>query len=314
MLSLILNTGIDGLKLGLCYSIVAMGMYIAYTVLDFPDLTADGSFPLGGVIGTILIYRLNFHPVLALLGGFLAGMIAGSVTGILHVKFNISKLLSSIITMTALLSVTLALTKLLTQTGFTTVNFSYTANGFSGLFNDKNTVLQDYQIILILLLTVIIIKILLDLYFKTKSGFMLKATGNNESLVTSLGEDVGKYKILGISIANGLMGLGGALYAQLTRNYDNTSGAGKVVLALASVIIGLAIFSKAKFVKPTTAVIVGAIIYSLCLNFFTILDADGTYLKIMNAACFAVILIVNNYIKKSRVKNAKYLQKGGEPL
>ena len=88
-------------------------------------------------------------------------------------------------------------------------------------------------------------------------------------------------------------------------NYDNTSGSGKVVLALASVIIGLAIFSKAKWVKDTTAVIVGAVIYSLCLNYFTIIDQNGTYLKIMNAACFALILVINNQLKKNRVKAAK---------
>lgn len=308
---LFLNTAIDGLQLGLCYAVVAMGMYIAFSVLDFPDLTADGSFPLGGVVGTILIYRCSFNPVLALLGAFAAGVVAGSITGVLHVKFNISKLLSSIIVMTGLLSVTLALTKFLTKTGFTTVNFSYTANGFDGLFNTGNTVLNDSAVILILAVIVIAVKLLLDGYFKTKSGFMLKATGNNESLVTSLGKDVGFYKILGLAVANGLTALSGALYAQLTRNYDNTSGTGKVVLALASVIIGLAIFSKAKHVKDTTAVIIGAVIYSLCLNYFTVIDSDGTYLKLMNAVCFALILIVNNYIKKNRVKKAKEIS-GGE--
>ena len=133
---------------------------------------------------------------------------------------------------------------------------------------------------------------------------MLKATGDNETLVTSLGKDVGFYKIIGLAIANGLVGFGGALYAQLTLNYDNTCGSGKVVLALASVIIGTAIFSKAKFVKPTTQVIVGAIIYALCLNYFTLVDTNGLYLKLMNAVCFAVILIVNNYLKKSKVKKS----------
>lgn len=329
---LFLNTTVDGIQLGLCYAIVAMGMYIAYSVLDFPDLTTDGSFPLGGVVGTILIYRLSLSPVLALVGAFIVGMAAGTVTGVLHVKFGISKLLSSIIVMTALLSVTLALTKLLTGTGFTTVNFSYTANGFEGLFNKSeitvfgirlfgsgnpnkaNTVLPDGAIIAILGVTVIIIKLLLDLFLKTKAGFMLIATGNNEALVTSLGKSSGFYKILGLAITNGLVALSGALYSQLTRNYDNTSGSGKVVLALASVIIGLAIFSKSQIVKPTTAVIVGAVIYSLCLNYFTILDSDGTYLKIMNAACFAVILIVNNQLKKNRVKtqkNVKPVKDGG---
>lgn len=299
---LFLNTTVDGLQLGLCYAVLALGMYIAYSVLDFPDLTTDGSFPLGGVIGTILIYRLNLSPVLALLGGFIVGAAAGFVTGMLHVKFGINKLLSSIITMTALLSVTLALTKILTGTGVTTANFSYIVNGIDGMFNKGNEIKSELFITVVLLIIAIATKILLDLFFSTKAGFMLIATGNNEHLVTSLGKNCGFYKIEGLMIANGLTALSGASYAQLTINYDNTCGSGKVVLALASVIIGLVIFSKAKHVRPTTAVSVGAIIYSLALNYFTLVDTDGTYLKIMNAACFALILIVNSGIIKTRHK------------
>lgn len=302
---LFFNTTVDGVQLGLCYAIIALGMYIAYSVLDFPDLTTDGTFPLGGVVGTILIYRLGFPPLLALVGSFAAGMVMGALTGIMHVKFGISKLLSGIIVMTALLSITLALTTVLTGNGYTTTNFSYTAYGFGGLFNTEDGVLSEGAVVAILAALVLVIKILLDVFFKTKSGFMLKATGNNETLITYLGKDAGFYKILGLAIANGLVAFGGSLYAQLTMNYDNTSGSGKVVLSLASVIIGLAIFSKAKFVKDTTAVIVGAVIYSLCLNYFTLIDQNGTYLKIMNAACFAVILIINNQLKKNRVKAKK---------
>lgn len=308
---LFLNTTLYGVQLGLCYALIALGMYIAYSVLDFPDLTTDGSFPLGGVVGTILIYRAGFPPLLALIGAFAAGMLTGALTGVLHVKCGISKLLSGIIVMTALLSVTLALTTVLTGTGFTITNFSYTAYGFGGLFNTADGVMKPGMIILILAVIVLAIKLLLDLYFQTRAGFMLTAAGNNETLITYLGKDVGFYKILGLAIANGLVAFGGALYAQLTMNYDNTCGTGKVVLALASVIIGLAIFSRARFVKPTTAVIVGAIIYSLCLNYFTILDPNGTYLKIMNAACFAVILIINNQLKRKRVRNKRPVP-GGE--
>lgn len=305
---LFLNTSIYGIQLGLCYAIVALGMYIAYSILDFPDLTTDGSFPLGGVVGTIFLYNLNLHPIIALIGGFAAGMLSGVLTGVLHVKFNISKLLSGIITMTALLSVTLALTTVLTGTGYSTTNFSYRVYGIDGLFNAGNEVMSSLSIILILFVIVLIAKICLDLFFRSKLGFMLIATGNNEALITSLGKEVGTYKILGLGIANGLVGAAGALYAQLTMNYDNTCGSGKVVLALASVIIGLSVFSKVKFVKPTTAVIVGAIIYSLCLNYFTLIDSNGTYLKIMNAACFALILIVNNALKKKRVKSKKNIE------
>lgn len=308
---LFLNTTVDGLQLGLCYAIIALGMYIAYSVLDFPDLTTDGTFPLGGVVGTILIYNAHLHPLLALLGAFIAGMAMGALTGLLHVKFGISKLLSGIIVMTGLMSVTLALTTVLTGNGFTTTNFSYTAYGFGGVFNSADGgILSEGAVIAILAVLVVAVKLLLDVFFKTKAGFMLTATGNNETLITYLGKDAGFYKVLGLAIANGLVAFGGGLYAQLTMNYDNTSGTGKVVLSLASVIIGLAIFSKAKWVKDTTAVIVGAVIYSLCLNYFTIIDQNGTFLKIMNAACFAVILIVNNQLKKNRIKSKKAVESG----
>lgn len=300
---LFLSTTIDGFQLGLCYAIIALGMYIAYSILDFPDLSTDGTFPLGGVIGTILIYNLHFPPFLALFGGFIAGAVAGAITGVLHVKFKITKLLAGIIVMTALLSVTLTLTAVLNN-GKTTTIIAYQAKNINGMFNKGNSVLNDGLTILILVAIVVAAKIILDLFFKTKFGFMLKATGDNETLVTSLGKDVGVYKIIGLAVTNGLVGFGGALYAQFTRSYDNTCGSGKVVLALASVIIGTAIFSKAKFVKPTTQVIVGAIIYALCLNYFTLVDTNGLYLKLMNAVCFAVILIVNNYLKKSKVKKS----------
>ncbi len=302
---LFLNTTIYGLKLGLCYAVAALGMYIAYSILDFPDLTTDGSFPLGGVISTVVLYRLGFPPLLALAVAFIVGALMGALTGVLHVKFRISKLLSGIIVMTGLLSVTLALTILLTDDGFTVTNFSYVAHDLHGLFNGGNAMMSDGMVLLVLLVVAVVAKILLDLFFQTKMGFMLTATGNNETLVTSLGKNCGSYKVLGLAIANGLVAFSGGLYTQLTMNYDNTSGSGKVVLTLASVIIGLAVFSKAKHVKPTTAVIVGALIYSLCLNYFTLVDPNGTYLKIMNAVCFAVILIANNQIKAVRPRGGK---------
>jgi putative ABC transport system permease protein len=123
---------------------------------------------------------------------------------------------------------------------------------------------------------------------------MLRATGDNEKLVVSLGKDVGNYKILGIALANGFVAVSGALYTHLNMRYDNTSGSGKVVLALASVIIGLAIFSHLRIFKDTTAVIFGSVIYSLCLNYLVLVDPKGIYLKLLNAVLFALILVLND--------------------
>ena len=291
-------TTIDGLQMGLCFAVLALGVYISYSILDFPDLSVDGTFPLGGVCCTVLMLKLGIPALPAVLLSFFAGFAAGAVTGVLHVKFNISKLLSGIIVMTALLSVTLALTMLLTKTGLTTTIFSFRSENLQGVFSGKASQLlgsanRDYMILIIEFVFVIAVKIIIDLFLKTKLGYMLRATGDNETRVVSLGRDSGSYKILGIALANGFVAISGAMYSNLFMQYDNSSGSGKVVMALASVIIGLAVFSKIKFISDTTSVILGAVIYSLCLNYLVLVDTNGIYLKLLNAAMFALILIFN---------------------
>lgn len=294
-------TTIDGLQMGLCFAILALGVYISYSILDFPDLSVDGVFPLGGVCCTILMLKLGMPPLAAIAVSFAFGFLAGIVTGILHVKCKISKLLCGIIVMTALLSVTLALTQLLTRNGMTTTIFSFRSEQLESIFSGTLVDLlgkanRDYMILAIELVLVVAVKVILDLFFKTKLGYMLRATGDNEKLVVSLGKDVGNYKILGLALANGFVAVSGALYANLYNSYDNDSGSGKVVLALASVIIGMAVFSRMRFFKDTTAVIFGAIIYSLCLNYLVLVDSEGIYLKLLNAVMFALILIFNDKI------------------
>lgn len=298
---LFFSTTIDGLQMGLCFAVLALGVYISYSILDFPDLSVDGTFPLGGVFCTILMLRLSIPALPAIILSFLSGLAAGALTGMLHVKFNISKLLSGIIVMTALLSVTLALTKLLTKNGQTTSIFSFRSESIQGLFGVEfftafGTAAKDYIIIAILIVFVIAVKIIIDIFLKTKLGYMLRATGSNEKLVVSLGKNSGNYKILGLALANGFVSVSGALYANLYMQYDNTSGSGKVVMALASVIIGITVFSNIRFIKDTTAVIFGAVIYSLCLNYLVLVDTGGIYLKLLNAVLFAMILIFNDKI------------------
>ena len=138
-MQLFYGTTLDGLQMGLCFAILALGLYISYTILDFPDLSVDGTFPLGGVICTILLYRAGLPPLVAIALSFFVGMAAGAVTGFLHVRFRISNLLSGIIVMTALLSVNLALTTLLTPNGYTTTIFSYRGGNIEGLFSGHLT-------------------------------------------------------------------------------------------------------------------------------------------------------------------------------
>lgn len=136
---LFFGTTIDGLQMGLCFAVIALGVYISYSILDFPDLSVDGTFPLGGVVCTILMLKLGLPPILATFLTFFVGLLAGTITGLLHVKFKISKLLSGIIVMTALLSVNLALTKLLTRNGYTTTIFAYRSENLTGIFDGKLT-------------------------------------------------------------------------------------------------------------------------------------------------------------------------------
>ena len=221
--------------------------------------------------------------------------------------------------MTALISVNLALTKLLSKNGYTIDIFSYPSENLKGLFDDTflerwlGDGAKDYVILIILALIVIALKILVDLFLKTKMGYMLRATGDNEKLVISLGRDAGMYKILGIAIANGFTAVSGALYAQLFNHYDNTSGSGKVVQALTSVIIGLAVFSGLRFMKGTTSVIFGAIFYSLCLNYLVLVDTDGIYLKLWNAVMFMLILIFNEKISGFLTRRSHTEKNGGLP-
>lgn len=315
---LFFKTAVDGLQIGLCFAVLALGVYISYSVLDFPDMSVDGSFPFGGVLSSVLMLRLGLPPILAVVAAFAASAAVGALTGVLHVKFKVGSLLSGIITMTAMLSVNLALTVFLTDNGYTTTIFSYRSKGLEGLFGtelftsaDSNT--RDLLTLGLLFVILIIVKLALDLFLNTDIGYMLRATGDNEKTVVSGGRDPGRYKIIGLALANGLAGISGSLYCQLYMQYDNGSGSGKAVTALASVIIGCALFSGARRIKHTTAVAVGAVIYSLCLNFLTLVDKNGIWLKFMNALLFALILIFNDRISAffRRIRKNKG-QKGGK--
>ena len=292
------------LQQGLCYALVAMGVYITYKILDFPDLTVDSSFPFGGVV-CISLMQVGCPFVIALIMAFLAGATAGLITGLLHVKCKISNLLSGIITMTALLSINLAVSNgrtLIPYSGYTTL---FSNNAFINMFGDDIDI-QAIGCIIILVLVVAACKILLDLFLKTKTGFMLRAVGNNEQMSTSLGRNCGTYKILGLVIANGMVGLAGAIYGQYMNYFDNMSGTGMVVIALASVIIGCAMFKNLKKIKGTTAVIIGALIYTAALNIVIAIGVPTTYLKLVMATIFAIILVLNGFV----LNTDKKLKKG----
>ena len=240
-MTLVINILIDILNEGLMYALLAMGMYITYSILDFPDLSVDGTFPLGAVLSGVLIIQ-GVDPWLCLVISFAAGMAAGVLTGLMHVKLRITPLLCGIIMYTAMLSVNLVILKVGTD-----------GKAVASFFT-KNTIFNS-GIASLIPKNIGVCKLLLDLYLKTKHGLLLRATGANDKYTVMLGRNPGSMKIFGLALGNGFAALAGSVIAQNKGSADQQMGIGMVVLGLASVIIGLSLFRRVKLMKGTTMVI-----------------------------------------------------------
>ncbi len=272
------------LEQGLIYAILALGIMVTYAVLDFPDLTVDGSFPLGGAVSTTLLIR-GWHPLPALLAAFVCGAAAGLCTGLIHVRLKVRDLFSGIIVMTALYSVNLRITG-----GSSLLSIP---RGTATLFRNNSFVraLPDRAAVLIIVLLVVLaLKLALDLFFKTRAGFLLRAAGDNETVVTSLARDRGSVRILGLMIANALVALSGGVLCQQQRLFEISMGTGAMIMGLASVIIGANLFKRLERVSRTSSVITGAIIYKVCVSFAIACGLAPGDLKIITSALFLAIL------------------------
>ncbi len=274
---------------GLIYAIMALGVYITYRILDFPDLSVDGTFPMGAAVTAMLILK-GVHPAATLILAFLAGAAAGCVTGFIHVKLKVRDLLSGIIVMTALYSLNLRIAGKANVPIFSKETIF--ENGF--LEQAVPEALTPYMVAGILFLIVLVCKILLDLYMKTRSGYLLRAVGDNDVLVTSLAKDKGAVKIIGLAIANGFAALAGGVYCQQKGFFEVSMGTGTIVIGLASVIIGIKLFKGFGFVKTTTAVILGSVAYKACVAVAIALGMAPSDLKLITAVLFLVILVISN--------------------
>ena len=301
MADLIVST----LTQGLIFALLSYGVYITYSVLDFPDLTVDSSFPLGAAVTAILLLQ-GVNPWVTLLCAAGAGAVAGLCTGLIHVKLKLRDLLAGIITMTALSSINLVLAGS-NVTVERAVDTIFTSPLTMTLFGDLS--LTTRKLILSLVLAVVI-KLLLDLYFRTKSGLLLRATGDNGTLVTTLAQNKGNMKILGVVIANALVALCGAVVCQEQRSYSAVMGIGQVVFGLATVIIGISLirfFTRSKAAqglrkvpvlrvlatpKGTMAVLLGSIIYKFCVQIAINAGLPANMLKFITAALFLVVLVI----------------------
>lgn len=288
------------LREGFIYGIMAMGVFITYKILDFPDLSVDGTFPLGACVAAALISR-GVNPWLACLVAFAAGACAGCVTGLLHVKVGITDLLSGILVMTAMWSVNLIITG-----GTAILQFFNQKTIFdSGLVTLFPGWLYDHRQVVMVFLIALVVKLILDWYLSTKNGLLLRASGNNSQYVTSLGRDPGSMKILGLAIGNGCTALAGCVLAQLNQNADVNSGKGMVVMALAAVIIGISVFRRLSFVKFITMAVLGAILYKACLMIALQLGLPNSYLKLLMAVLLTLAIVSERIQPKGGKQVAK---------
>lgn len=287
------------LEQGMIYAIMALGVYITYKILDFPDLTVDGSFPLGAAITAVMITK-GLHPILTLVVSFAAGAFVGMLTGLIHVKCKVRDLLSGIIMMTALYTVNLRIAGRANLPIYNQ-NTIFDNEVVGSIFKGK---LGTYSTVILIFLVTMAMKYLLDWYMSTKSGFLLRAVGDNDTIVTSMGVDKGAVKIVGLAISNGLVTLSGCIYAQQQRYFDVSMGTGTVVIGLASVIIGTSLFKKVTFLRVTSSVVIGSIIYKACVAAAISLGLQSTDLKLITAVLFLIILIVSMDRKKKVKSNA----------
>ena len=287
-----MNIFIGILEEGLIYALLALGVLITYRVLDFPDLTVDSSFPLGAAVSAILTVK-GMNPVWTLFIAAAAGALAGLCTGIIHVKFRVRDLLSGIIMMTALYSVNLRIA------GRANLPFFNMETLFDNPFVDAfPAALQPWSKVIVVFVIVMNVKILLDLFMNTKAGFLLRAVGDNRTVVTTLACDDGLVKMEGLMIANALVALAGAVMAQKNRVFEISVGTGSMVFGLAAVIIGTNVLRNRQKINSSTAAIFGSIVYKACVAFALSLGLVPQDLKLITAALFLLILIIGNANRK----------------
>ncbi|MEH6945263.1 ABC transporter permease [Bacillus sp. JJ722] len=308
----------SSVEAGIIYAIMALGVYLSFRILDFPDLTVDGSFVTGASTASILIIN-GYSPLLATIVALFAGFLAGSVTGLLHTKGNINPLLSGILMMIALYSINLRIMGksniplLSEETLVTKIRDSWSSLGLDNVTGNilstvglEGTLPSGWGILLVMFVVTFIIKLLIDAFLKTDVGLALRATGDNEGMIHSFSANTSNYKVLGLGISNGLVALSGALIAQYGGFSDVGMGIGMIVIGLASVIIGEAVFGAKTIVRATLAVIGGAIIYRIVVTLaLQVKFLDTGDMKLITAIIVIIALILPKIIDKQKQKKRK---------
>ena len=279
------------MEIGLIFALVALGVLISFRILNFPDLSVDGTFPLGGAVAAILISK-GSNPFLATAAATAAGALAGLATGLLNVRLKIMDLLAGILMMTALYSINLRIM------GRPNVPLISEPTVFTQLMPG---VAPDYiERVIILVAVVVFAKLMLDAYLATQRGLAMRATGVNPRMASAQGVNTDQAKLVGLAISNALVSLGGALFAQTQGGSDISMGIGTIVIGLAAVIIGENVLPARRMVWTTLAVVVGALLYRFFIALALNSDWIGLKSQDLNliASTLVTVVLVLPLIKK----------------
>jgi putative ABC transport system permease protein len=268
-------------------------VYLTFRILNFPDLTVDGSFTTGAAVAAVCLSH-EMNPVLAMLLAFAAGMVAGAITGLLHTYGKIDGLLAGILTMIALWSVNLRIMGLSNGTpALSNVGIRSSESAFSGL--READLLGTWGSVGILFLAVFVLKLIIDWFLATDLGLAIQATGNNEQMIRSFGVNTDGMKILTLALSNGLVALGGALVAQYTGSADISMGVGLILIGLASVILGQAFFGNRWVWLASFGVIVGAVLYRLVIYAALTAGLSNTDVRLITAVIVVIALLIPRF-------------------
>jgi len=280
---------VHAIEQGLAFGIAALGVFLTYRVLKFPDLTVDGSFVTGAAIASLLLVRTGIDPFSVLLIAFAAGCLAGVITGLLNTRLGITNLLAGVLTMIMLYSINL---RIMGRPNLSLLRVDTATRMIERVWSP----LGALSILVFVALVTFAIKLLVDLFLKTEVGFALRATGDSETMITGQGVDVRRMKVLGLALSNGLVALSGALVAQYSGFADIGMGIGMIVTGLAAVIIGGTLIRSSRVGWMTLSVIVGSLVYriavTLALRYGHVVGFQASDLKLITAILVVLALVL----------------------
>ncbi|MBD5086153.1 MAG: ABC transporter permease [Clostridiales bacterium] len=314
------TTLLTGTNQGLLWAIMAIGVYISYRILDFADLTVEGSFATGGATaGIIMTFAKDFvaqgsaqgvfMAIIAILVATLMGGFAGLITGLLNTKLKIAPILSGILTMTGLYSINLLIMGLDSGTAKSNLGLGSIGTLFSKI-QEFMPISMNWITFIVGIIAVAIVIAILYWFFGTEAGSAMRATGNNEKMAMAQGVNTQNSKILGLVISNAFVGLSGALVAFQQSNASVTMGVGSIVIGLAAIIIGESIFSaKFPFWVTLLSVAIGSVIYRIIISYIYLIGVNAEYVKLLTAILVVVALAIP-LIKEKMGKSPRRLKKG----